>query len=130
MCSCFASCFKAFGRELSLIVSQGVENSQVIQHPGLKSPTSEVQARPLAGAPRLHKPYCTEEKKKERNRINIKQTYKQTKRMDGQNPMTNGKSNTKHTGTHNGTHTKKKEERIKRGIKEEGSNQTSKQSHK
>ena len=84
-----------------------------------QSSTLEIQGQTLAGAQRLHKPHSTEEKKKERNRINIKQTYKQTKRMDGQNPMTNGKSNTKHTGTHNGTHTKKKEERIKRGTNKE-----------
>jgi len=32
------------------------------QRPGLRSPTSEVQAQPLTLAPILHKPYSTEKK--------------------------------------------------------------------
>ena len=65
------------------------ETSLVIQHPRLKSPISEVQARPLAGAQRLHNPYCTEEKKKERNREKFKQTKEQIRKA----LKTKGKSN-------------------------------------
>ena len=41
------------------------------------SSTLEIQAQTLARAQKLHKPHSTEEKNKERHRINIKQTYKQ-----------------------------------------------------